>query len=317
MILATCSHETRHKHGKDRHGCQRFKCALCGQTFVDDVRPLADMRTSVDKVAQAFALMLEGMSVRSVQRMTGLCRETLANLVVRIGAGCQRLLDEKIQSVPVTDVQCDEIWSFVGMKERTRAAGLRSEEFGDSWTFIGIERETKLVLAHKVGRRDNGTCCEFLQKLRKATSGTFQLTSDGHNMYSLNVPFLLGSRVDFAQLMKVYQNTPSGSRRYSPAKIISAQKQSVFGAPDMDRVSTSHVERFNLTLRMSLRRFTRLTNGHSKSRKHHEAMQAIFVCWYNFGRKHEALKGRTPAMASGLADKAWTVKELIENAAAA
>ena len=143
--------------------------------------------------------------------------------------------------------------------------------------------------------------------------GRFQLTSDGLGLYRNNVPFAFGMQVDFAQLIKVYGSSQEQTR-YSPAQIISAEKMSLFGNPDEDRIVTSHIERFNLTLRMSLRRFTWLTNAHSKSLRHHKAMQALFVAWYNFGRKHEALKGKTPAMASKLTDHVWTIKELVERA---
>lgn len=314
MIVQACQHDTMHKHGKDRRGNQRYKCALCSQTFVDDPgKPLGDLRTTVKESATALSMLLEGMSVRSVQRLTGLCRQTLADLIVLVGENCQRLLEAKIKAVPVKDVQLDEIWSFVGAKQKNVRDG---KHHGDSWTFIGIERDTKLVLAHHLGGRDGDTCAVFMNKLNRATSGRFQLTTDGLRAYTTTVPFVLGTRADFAQLIKVYASTQEQTR-YSPARIISADKVPQFGNPNPDRISTSHIERLNLTVRMTLRRFTRLTNGHSKSLKHHAAMQAIFFAWYNLCRKHEALKGKTPAMASGLADKVWSVKELIERAAEA
>lgn len=315
MIVASCQHDTRHKHGRDRQNRPRYKCVLCGKTFVEEsAKPLGDLRTSMKEATMALSLMLEGMSIRSVQRLTGLCRQTLADLILLVGENCQRLLEAKVKAVPVKDVQLDELWSFVGMKEKCRVAGNHSLEVGDSWTFIAIERETKLILAHQVGQRDGATCCEFLAKLDVAALGHFQLTTDGLRAYTLNVPFTFGTRADFAQLIKNYASTQEQAR-YSPARIISAEKVVVFGNPDEDRISTSHIERFNLTVRMTLRRFTRLTNGHSKSLKHHAAMQAIFFAWYNFCRKHETLKGKTPAMASGLADKIWSVKGLLERAA--
>jgi IS1 family transposase len=202
------------------------------------------------------------------------------------------------------------------MKEKTRVArGKSPVDFGDSWTFYGIERETKLILAHKVGQRDSDTCWAFLLKLKAAIgNGRFQLTTDGLAAYRQNVPFAFGMQVNFAVLIKNYQSSQE-TTRYSPAKVTNIEKLPMFGDCDEDRISTSHIERFNLTVRMSLRRFTRLTNGHSKSLKHHVAMQALFVAWYNLCRKNEALKGATPAMASGLSNHVWTIKELIERAA--
>lgn len=316
MIAISCPHETGHKHGKDRQGNQRYKCSVCGKTFVLEApKPLGLSRTSVKDATLALSLLLEGMSVRSVQRLTGLCRQTLADLILKIGANCDRFLQDTVKGIPVHDVQMDEIWSFVGMKQKTRLAGERSEEFGDAWTFIAIERSTKLILCHQVGQRDNDTCVATLRKLSTATTGRFQLTTDGLRAYSLNVPFILGNRVDFGVLFKNYASSQEHTR-YSPAKIISCEKQVAFGNPDEELISTSIIERFNLTLRMVLRRFTRLTNAHSKSRKHHEAMQAIFVAWYNFCRRNMALRGATPAMASGLAAKPWSVKELLVQVAA-
>jgi IS1 family transposase len=215
--------------------------------------------------------------------------------------------------VKAEDIQCDELWSFVGMKEKSRIALGHTPDFGDSWTFIAIERTTKLVLAYQIGMRDHYTTKAFLYKLSDATTGHFQITTDGSNQYVNMIPFVFGSRCDFGQLVKNYASSQSVTR-YSPAKIINAEKKAVYGAPKHERICTSHVERLNLSLRMSLRRFTRLTNGHSKSLKHHAAMQAIFFAWYNFCRKHEAIK-QTPAMASGLAESQWTILDLLERAA--
>jgi IS1 family transposase len=194
------------------------------------------------------------------------------------------------------------------------ARGKSPAEYGDSWTFYGIS-EKKLILGHQVGQRDSDTCWAFLMKMKKAVGkGRFQLTTDGLGAYRMNVPLAFQSQVDFAVLIKNYASTQE-TTRYSPAKITNIEKLPMFGNCDEDKISTSYIERFNLTVRMTLRRFTRLTNGHSKSLKHHVAMQAIFVAWYNFSRKYEALKEQTPAMASGLSDRAWTIKELLENAA--
>jgi IS1 family transposase len=273
------------------------------------------MRISMKEATTALGMILEGMSVRATARLTGLHPGTICDLVLLAGENCRRLLDAKVVGVPVTDVQLDEIWSFVGMKEKTRVAQARSSEWGDCWTFIAIERETKLVLAHTIGQRDMATCTRFLKQLDRATTGRFQLSTDGLKSYTLNVPFVLGNRVDFAQLIKTYASTQN-TVRYSPAKITGCEKIPQLGNPDEDRICTSHVERLNLTIRMNLRRFTRLTNGHSKSLKHHVAMQAILFAWYNFVRVHTAIK-KTPAMASGLSDHVWTIKELVAQAAEA
>jgi IS1 family transposase/transposase-like protein len=316
MILLTCQHETKVRNGKDRKGYQRFKCLLCGKRFVDrGVKPIGDMRISIKAATAALNMILEGLSIRSTERITGVHRDTLCDLVLTVGENCQALLDARIQAVEAKDVQVDEIWSFVGLKEKTRIARGYGEEFGDSWTFIAVDRNTKLVLAHKVGARDDFTCREFLQQLNRATAGRFQLSTDGLNAYTLNVPFTFGSRVDFGQLIKTFQANPT-TVRYSPAKISGCEKKPIFGDPKPEKICTSHIERLNLTLRMNLRRFTRLTNAHSKKLKHHVAMQALLFAWYNFCRKHMTIK-TTPAVASGLTERAWTIRELLEEAAVA
>ncbi len=176
-----------------------------------------------------------------------------------------------------------------------------------------MERTTKLVFAYEIGDRSHYTTKSFLHKLSNATTGHFQISTDGSNSYTNMIPFVFGSRCDFGQLIKNYQSSQSVTR-YSPAKIISAEKKSVFGSPDRKRICTSHVERLNLTLRMTMRRFTRLTNGFSKTLEHHAAMQGLFFAYYKFCRKHETIK-KTPAQASGLADKQWTILELLEQVA--
>lgn len=315
MILATCQHESTKKHGKDRKGNQRYRCRLCGETWIEpSAKPLGNMRLTMKEACTALAMLLEGMSVRAVARITGHDPGTLCDLVVTVGENCGRLLKSKIQNVAAKDVQLDEIWSFIGCKEKTRVARGHHAEVGDSWTFIAIDRDTKLVLTHAIGQRDMATSVRFLKQLERATTGRFQLSTDGLNSYTLNVPFVFGSRVDFAQLIKTFASSQS-TVRYSPAKITGCEKLPQFGNPDMDKVCTSHVERFNLSVRMHVRRFTRLTNAHSKSLKHHVAMQNIFLAWYNWCRKHETLKGRTPAMAAGLAGSVWSIQKLLENGA--
>jgi IS1 family transposase/transposase-like protein len=314
VVVSTCQHDKTQKYGKDRKGNTRRRCTVCGATFTETgVRPLGSMRIDLKDACRALAMLLEGMSIRAVERISGLNRDTLCDLVLVAGDNCEALLSEAVRGVEAKDVQCDEIWSFVGCKERTRHAARYTGDEGHSWTWIAVERNTKLVLAHQVGQRDGGSCELFLNKLDRATVGRFQLSADGLGAYTLNVPFTFRDRVDFGQLIKNYGGGNT-TGRYSPAKIINSQKKAMYGSPDHDRICTSHIERLNLTLRMNVRRFTRLTNAHSKSLKHHRAMQALFFAFYNFCRKHESI-GQTPAMAAGLTKKAWTIRELLENAA--
>ena len=315
MVVIVCQHEETQKHGKDRKGNQRYKCKACGATFSQAMpKPLGNLRISMRQATTALGMMLEGMSLRAIHRLTGTDRETLGDLILAVGENCHALLDN-IRGVEATDVEADEIWSFVGLKEKRRIDRNRSEELGDSWCWIAIEANTKMVLAHHVGDRDAESCYYFMDRLSRATVGRFQLSSDGLAAYRQAVPYTLGRRVDFAQLVKQYASTQV-TTRYSPATIRGAEKLSRTGNPDLDRTCTSHVERVNLSLRMHLRRWTRLTNAHSKSLDHHKAMLAIFFAWYNFSRVNTGLEGKqTPAMATGLTDKAWSLRELLEKAA--
>lgn len=313
-MIAFCKHDERKKHGTDRKGNQRFCCKDCGTTFVDDTpKPLGNMRITMKEATTVLGMLLEGMSIRACERITGTHRDTICDLILTVGDNCGEFLDTQIQGVEVKDVQVDEIWSFVGCKNKTAAIKEYNEDRGDSWTTVAIERNTKLVIAHQAGERDNTTICTLLQKLADNTTGRFQISTDGLAAYRLNVPFMLRDRVDFGVIIKKFQQAPK-SGRYSPASIIGIEKKVRYGNPDLSRTTTSHVERFNLTMRMNNRRFTRLTNAHSKSLKHHVAMQNIFFAWYNFCRNHSTI-GMTPAMASGLAEKAWTIRQLLENAA--
>lgn len=314
MIVQACSHTETKKHGKDRKGNQRFRCKLCGKTWVEDTpKPLGGLRISMKDACSALGMLLEGLSIRATERLTGLHRDTIDSLILTVGENCQRFLDTAIRGVEVQDVQVDEIWSFVRCKERTAADNEYNYDSGDSWTWVAIERNTKLVIAHQVGERDTTTCATLIQKLADNTVGRFQLSSDGLLAYRSNVPFILRDRVDFGIIQKQYASTQR-TTRYSPAKIIYTAKKPRFGNPDEERICTSHIERLNLTIRMNNRRFTRLTNAHSKSLKHHKAMQAIFFAWYNWCRKHGAVR-MTPAMASGMSSVALSIRELLERAA--
>lgn len=256
--------------------------------------------------------LLEGNSVRSTARLCDVEPQTVLHLLVLAGERAERLLGDKLRNIPVKDVQADEIWSFVGCKEKARTSE-HDATFGDCYVFIAIERETKLVLNVTIGKRDQASTDVFIEGLRSATSAQrFQLTTDGFAPYRSAVLNTLDDRVDFAQLIKVYRATPEGERRYSPAEVISTQTVVGIGNPDPERVCTSHVERQNLSLRMGLRRFTRLTNGFSKKFENHCAAIMLWFAFYNFCRIHKTLRV-TPAMAAGIADHVWDLKEVISS----
>jgi len=314
VITSACTHKKLMKHGKDRKGNQRWRCAHCHVTVTrpNYHRPLGDMRIDLDDACRVLAMLLEGMSVRACERITGIKRDTICDLVLQVGQNCERFLLDTVKNVQAKFIEIDEQWGFVGCKARTAAAMNRGPEVGDAWAWFAIDADTKMILSHVVGQRDEETCVRFLTQLNNATVGRTQVTSDGLTVYARNVPFCLGSRVDFAQLVKNYSSSQTETR-YSPAQIISAEKVARFGNPDPDRISTSYAERFNLSVRMHVRRMTRLTNAHSKSRDHHAAMISLFVAYYNFCRKHETLKKATPAMAAGLTTSVLTIADLLYN----
>jgi transposase-like protein/IS1 family transposase len=312
-----CQHENRKKHGKDRKGQQRWKCLDCGATFIsDEARPLGDMRIELADAVKVLKMLLEGMSIRACERITGMKRDTICDLVLLVGENCARFMETFIRDVDAKVIELDELWDFIRLKARTKERlGRIGEEDGDSWTWLAIDADSKLILSHAVGLRDESTCDRFLKQLNAAVAGDCQVKSDGLRLYTNRVPFHLGSRASFAQLVKTYGHEQQ-ENRYSPAAIIGTEKTVRFGNPDEDRISTSYSERLNLSVRMHVRRFTRLTNAHSKTYAHHAAMTALFVAWYNVCRPNMALgKGVTPAMAAGITENKWDLETLLRAAA--
>ena len=255
--------------------------------------------------------LIEGCSVRATCRMTGTAKGTVIKLLADLGAACARFHDEHVRNLCVRRLQCDEIWSFVGAKRKNATVEQRYYGWGDIWTWIGIDADTKLVVSYLVGGRDAGWALEFMEDCAGRIVGRVQVTTDAHAPYLKAVEGAFGLEVDYAMLQKIY-GAPSDEdqRRYSPAKCIGCDMKTVLGYPDPDYVSTSYVERQNLTLRMSSRRFTRLTNGFSKKAANHAHAVAIHYMHYNFCRVHQSLRV-TPAMEAGLASTPWTVDDLI------
>ena len=244
------------------------------------------MRIPEDKAVLILTLLCEGSSLRAIERVTGCHVATILSLLARAGAGCERLLAELVKDVPVEDVQADEVWGYMRCKEGTKARRkIEDPDAGDAYCYIGLERHTKLVLAWHLGRRTRWDAHDFAEKLSRATAGRFQLSTDGFNAYPDAVEYNFGARVDYAQLVKEFAGAGGEEQRqYAPPRLIGAEKISVSGNPEEDRVCTSHVERANWTLRGHLRRMTRLSNGFSRKRANLRAALALFFAYYNWSR---------------------------------
>jgi IS1 family transposase len=269
------------------------------------------MYLPIEKAEMVLKLLLEGNSVSSVERITNVHHTTILKLLVLAGEKCERVMAEKIRNVPAKDVECDELWSFIQKKEK-RVRSTDDPNFGDCYVFVAIERNTKLVLNIAMGKRDQYTTNSFIEGLRLATSRQrFQITTDGFGPYRSAIPNTLEDRCEFAQLIKVYRASQEGEARYSPAEVQAVEIIPIMGQPDPDRICTSIVERSNLSIRMGTRRFTRLTNAFSKKWENHWAAVACWFAFYNFCRVHKSLRV-TPAMAAGIANHVWSVRELLE-----
>jgi transposase-like protein/IS1 family transposase len=318
MNCPTCQTESR-KRGKDRKGNQRYYCATCYKSFIEETdKPLGDMYLPMETAALCIALLVEGNSLRSTERLTGVNINTLMKLLVVAGEKCERFLESRIKDIPVKDVEADELWCFVAMKEKTKNKKQWDDyelerSLGDAYTFVGFERNTKLVLAWHLGRRTFEDTWAFTKKLDHATAdSTFQITTDGFASYRDTIVHELGHKdIDFAQLIKVYATPEGNEHRYSPPVVVDITTSIIHGNPDPKRICTSIVERQNLTIRMQMRRFTRLTNAFSKKWENLKAALGLFFAYYNFCRPHSSIKKQTPAMASGLTDHVWTIGELL------
>jgi len=268
-------------------------------------------RLSVADRAAILGMLVEGNSLRSCTRLADVSINTVTKLLVDLGAACDKFHDEHVRNVRVRRLQADEIWCFIGAKAKNVRPEKKAEGWGDVWTWTGLDADTKLCVSYLVGGRDGGWAKEFMQDCANRIKGRVQITTDGHKAYLEAVEDAFGADIDYAQLQKIYgAPTDAEMRRYSPAQCIGADMKVVSGDPDPKHVSTSYVERHNLTMRMGMRRFTRLTNGFSKKIENHAAMVAIHAAYYNFGRVHKTLRV-TPAMEDGLADHVWSLEEIV------
>ncbi|MFZ0914328.1 MAG: IS1 family transposase [Candidatus Korobacteraceae bacterium] len=266
---------------------------------------------STEKKLAVIAALVEGNSIRSISRMTDVDRNTITSLLVKTGDYCNDLLDGSMRNLRCGYVQCDEIWTYVGKKQRHVHSG-DSPEVGDQWVFVAMDAQTKLVPVHTVGKRTEETTWYFIDELAKRLANRIQLTTDGFHFYNRTVEDAFGAEIDFAQLIKLYgqYGQHDTDAKYSPSPIVEVISKVRNGDPDPDHICTSHIERQNLTMRMQMRRFTRLTNAFSKKLTNLKAACALHFAHYNFCRVHSSLRV-TPAMAAGISSHIWDIGELL------
>lgn len=264
-----------------------------------------------DRQVQVLRALVEGCSVRSTERMTAVHRDTILRLMVRVGTGCANLIDEKMVDLPCQRLELDELWAYVGKKQR-HVTDDDPYTVGDTWTYVAIDSDSKLIPSFMTGKRNERTTDAFIKDLAGRIRDKVQITTDGLRQYidPIGTHFPLPG-TDYASIVKTYEAEPVGPGRYSPPKVTGTVKTPIFGEPRADWVSTSYVERQNLSIRMGVRRFTRLTNAFSKKLENHGAHVALWMAFYDLCRVHTTI-GTTPAVAAGVADHEWELAELIE-----
>src|SRR5579863_4923292 len=313
MTCLRCQHQTCKKFGYfGKRRIQRWRCSSCRSTFCEPHTKLtrATMISQPETAARAIQCLLEGCSIRSTERLTGLNRNTIMSLLLIAGERSETIMNTTMRGLQSRYLQVDEIWTFCQKKQRRVRKG-DSPEVGDQWVYVAIDAETKLIPSFYVGKRFRPDTAAFLWDLNQRLANRVQLTTDGLNHYTVSVPECFGTDVDFAQLVKIFGDYGQGpDARYSPPKITETISKVRQGDPEPDQISTSFVERQNLTMRMQMRRFTRLTNAFSKKLSHLKAAVALHFAYYNFCRVHSSLR-ITPAMEAGLTDHVWSVAELL------
>jgi IS1 family transposase len=274
---------------------------------------MANILKTEKKVA-VISMLCEGASIRAVERITGVNQNTIMSLSRRVGEACKKIMDEKMRGLNCKNIEVDEIWGFIGAKQKNAN---RTGHFGDVWTFIALDADTKLIPSFIIGKRDSYHARTFMDDLASRVTMRVQISSDSLKAYNDAVERSFGTEADYGQIVKTYSVTPLGNAaapaavRYSPAEVVKVERTVVSGNPNKNLISTSHIEKQNHTLRMHCRRLTRLTNAFSKKIENFEAAVALNFAYYNFVKTHKALK-MTPAMAAGIATSHWTVAELLE-----
>jgi IS1 family transposase len=300
-------------YGKSR--VQRYKCQQCGKRLSEPPqKPFnADIRLAPEKVAMILHCLVEGNSVRGTARLCDVEKRTVLNLLIRAGKQCEILLDRTIQNLPVTDIEMDECWTFVRMKERNAPPSAAADsEIGDQYVYIAQDRATRLVIAWQVGRRDQRTTDQFLSRVRSATAPgpRFDVSTDAFRPYNSAISTYLWDRANHSIVTKVYSKPEEGRERYSPGEFVTVEKAIQRGNPDLEKAGTSHVERKNGSLRQWCKRLTRLTYAFSKKKENLRAALALHFWFYNFARQHGTLRV-SPGMQAGLTDRIMTITDLI------
>jgi transposase-like protein/IS1 family transposase len=312
MTCIRCKHQTCKRFGTyGRRKIQRWRCQSCKATFCEPHSKVGNHYIAPERVEQILSMMLEGVSIRAISRLTDVDKNTILSLLETAGENCRRLWDRQMRGLRTQFVQADEIWTFVGCHQRRLRPGAPAE-WGDQYTWFALDSVTKMVLSFHIGRREGANAQAFIKDLSERVEGRFQLTTDGLRWYIPAVDEHLGANCDFAQLVKLYSSHDiTGPEWYgATSRVIGTIPSIQNGRPDPRYISTSHIERSNLTLRMQLRRFTRLTNAHSRKLENLKHAVTLFMCWYNFCRVHSSLRV-TPAMAAGIASEIWPLQNLL------
>ncbi len=307
MTCRRCNHVVRRFGTYGKRRIQRYRCISCKITFSEPAPKVGTHYTDPETAAKALAMMLEGMSVRAISRLTGLHKHTILSLMTTAATKARAVLDARVQNITPRYVQMDELWGFVHTRE-PHLSDTDPGEWGSVYIWLAIDSESKLLITHHLGGRNSVAAHAFVSDLRKRTTGRYQVTSDQLNAYVGAMREYFGKNVDFGQLHKIYGRLQT-ENWYGGGQVIGAIPHVKIGRPEWNRISTSHVERANLSIRMHLRRLTRLTNAFSKKLENLQAAVTLYVAFYNFCRVHQTVKA-TPAMAAGLTDHVWELTEL-------